>query len=102
MSVNRRQALLLTGATLLSGRAIWPELTVAAPTLLARKIPSSGEEIPVIGLGTSGALDVGDSADERAAVEQVLRAFFAGGATLIDTAPSYRRAEGVVGDLLAK
>lgn len=102
MSVNRRQALLLSGATLLSGRAVWPELSVAASTMLTRKIPSSGEAIPVIGLGTSGALDVGDSAEERAAVEQVLRAFFAGGATLIDTAPSYRRAEGVVGDLVAK
>jgi len=101
MSVDRRQVLLLTGAALLSGRAAWSESTAAASTMLTRKIPSSGEAIPVIGLGTSGAFDVGDSADERAAVEEVLRLFFAGGATLIDTAPSYRRAEGVIGDLVA-
>jgi len=102
MSVDRRQVLLLTGAALLSGRAAWSESTAAASTMLTRKIPSSGEAIPVIGLGTSGAFDVGDSADERAAVEEVLRLFFAGGATLIDTAPSYRRAEGVIGDLVAR
>lgn len=102
MPIDRRQAILLAGATLLSGRAAWSESTATASTMLTRKIPSTGEAIPVIGLGTSGAFDVGESADERAAVEEVLRLFFAGGATLIDTAPSYRRAEGVIGDLVAK
>lgn len=102
MSVDRRQALLLTGAALLSGRAAWSESTAAASTMLTRKIPSSGEAIPVIGLGTSGAFDVGESAVERAPLEEVLRLFFTSGATLIDTAPSYRRAEGVVGDLVAQ
>ena len=71
-------------------------------TTVTRKIPSSGEAVPVIGLGTSGAFDVGDTPAERADVEEVLKRFFAAGATLIDTAPSYGRAERVVGDLVAK
>ena len=37
-----------------------------------RKIPSSGEELPVIGLGTSGPFEVGDSSAERAPLQEVL------------------------------
>ena len=103
MPINRRHTLLLTGAALLSGPAAWTAPTESKPRpLLTRKIPSSGESVPVIGLGTSGAFDVGDTPAERAEVEEVLKRFFAAGATLIDTAPSYGRAERVVGDLVAK
>jgi diketogulonate reductase-like aldo/keto reductase len=101
MLIDRRDALLLTGAALLSGPAAWAQ-TDAKQRLLTRKIPSSGESVPVIGLGTSNALDVGETAEERAGVEGVLKRFFAAGATLIDTAPSYGRAEQVVGDLVTK
>src|SRR5688572_3678292 len=41
-------------------------------TLLTRAIPSSGEKIPVIGLGTSGSFEVGGDADERAPLREVL------------------------------
>jgi diketogulonate reductase-like aldo/keto reductase len=71
----------------------------AAP-LIARKIPSSGEEIPVLGLGTSGPFEVGASASERAPLKEVLGAFFEGGGRLIDTSPMYSTAEGVLGDLM--
>jgi len=102
MPIDRREALLLTGAALLSGPAAWAAPADAKQRLLTRKIPSSGESLPVIGLGTSGAFDVGETASERAGVVEVLKRFFTAGATLIDTAPSYGRAEGVVGDLVAK
>ena len=102
MRINRRQTLLLAGAALVSGPAAWAAPTESKGRLLTRKIPSSGESVPVIGLGTSGAFDVGATPAERAEVEEVLKRFFAAGATLIDTAPSYGRAEGVVGDLVAK
>src|SRR4030095_6883603 len=109
MLIDRREALLLAGATLLSGPSPWAAEPAqpAAPTqpkprLITRKIPSSGEAVPVIGLGTSGAFDVGENAEERSDVEEVLKRFFAAGATLIDTAPAYGRAEAVVGDLVAK
>ncbi len=71
----------------------------AAP-LLTRRIPSTGEPIPVIGLGTSGPFEVGNSPAERAPLEEVLGAFFAAGARLIDTSPMYSTAEGVLGELL--
>lgn len=102
MLIDRRHALLLTGAALVSGSAAAAAPTESKPRLLTRKIPSSGESVPVIGLGTSGAFNVGDTPSERAGVEEVLKRFFAAGATLIDTAPSYGRAEGVVGDLVTK
>ena len=69
-----------------------------APIL--RRIPSSGEEIPVIGLGTSGPFEVGEAADARAPLREVLEALFAAGSRLIDTSPMYSTAETVLGDLL--
>ncbi|WP_301102108.1 aldo/keto reductase [Propionivibrio sp.] len=79
-----------------------PELSAwAAESLLTRVIPSSGEQLPVIGLGTSIVFDVGDDAAQRSERRAVLQAMLAGGGRLIDTAPSYGTAEGVVGDLVA-
>jgi aryl-alcohol dehydrogenase-like predicted oxidoreductase len=72
--------------------------SAAAPIL--RKIPSSGEELPVIGLGTSGPFEVGDLAAERAPLQEVLAQFFASGGRLIDTSPMYSTAERVLGELL--
>ncbi len=70
----------------------------AGPIL--RRIPSSGEELPVIGLGTSQTFEVGAGSAARAPLGQVLEAFFAGGGRLIDTSPMYSTAEAVLGDLL--
>jgi aryl-alcohol dehydrogenase-like predicted oxidoreductase len=70
--------------------------------VLERRIPSSGETLPVIGLGTSGPFEVGTGAAERAPLAQVLTAFFAAGARLIDTSPMYSTAERVLGELLSE
>jgi diketogulonate reductase-like aldo/keto reductase len=99
--VNRRELLdagvkLIAAATLNSGAAADSD---AAP-LIRRKIPSSGEELPVIGLGTSGPFEVDASGARRAPLREVLAAFFAGGGRLIDTSPMYSTAQGVLGDLL--
>lgn len=74
----------------------------AGNAVIVRKIPSSGEELPLIGLGSSGAFEVGDSAEERAPLAAVLTAFFAAGGRLIDTSPMYSTAERVLGDLLSR
>ena len=66
-----------------------------------RKIPATGEELPVIGCGTWQTFDVGASPAERAPLAEVLRALFDAGGTAIDSSPMYGRAEGVVGDVLA-
>jgi diketogulonate reductase-like aldo/keto reductase len=78
------------------------EFLVPSGPLLTRKIPSTGEAIPAIGLGTSGPFEVGAGLAERAPLREVLQAFFLGGATLIDTSPMYSTAEAVLGDLLTQ
>jgi diketogulonate reductase-like aldo/keto reductase len=72
----------------------------AAGPLLTRKIPSSGEALPALGLGTSGPFEVGNAPKEREPLKEVLSAFFAAGGRLIDTSPMYSTAEAVLGDLL--
>jgi aryl-alcohol dehydrogenase-like predicted oxidoreductase len=68
--------------------------------LIRRRIPSSGETLPAIGLGTSGPFEVGADESARAPLREVLQAFFVAGAALIDTSPMYSTAEAVLGDLL--
>jgi diketogulonate reductase-like aldo/keto reductase len=72
------------------------------PSMLTRKIPSSGESLPVVGVGTSGAFEVGETPAERAPIEDVMRTLVEGGGRLVDTSPMYGKAEGVVGDVAAK
>jgi diketogulonate reductase-like aldo/keto reductase len=67
----------------------------------ARKIPRTGEELPVIGLGTWQTFDVGTASSVREPLAEVLRRFFAAGGRVIDSSPMYGRAESVVGDLVA-
>jgi diketogulonate reductase-like aldo/keto reductase len=70
--------------------------------MIARQIPSSGEAVPVVGLGTWQTFDVGTGAAERAALQKVLGAFAAaGGSPMVDTSPMYGNAETVLGDLMA-
>src|ERR1700722_818235 len=70
--------------------------------MISRVIPSSGEAMPVIGLGTSQVFDVGVDVRARQPLRQVLRAFVDAGGSMIDTSPMYGRAEGVTGDLVAE
>ena len=76
--------------------------TMPAGPILTKAIPSSGESIPVIGLGTSRTFDVGSTAAELQPLEEVLKAFAAVGGKLIDSSPMYGNAEQVVGELSAK
>ncbi|MDA0226190.1 MAG: aldo/keto reductase [Proteobacteria bacterium] len=71
-------------------------------TLHTRPIPSSGEPLPVIGLGTWQSFDVGTDTAARAPLAEVLRLFVAAGGRVIDSSPMYGRAEAVVGDLVAQ
>ena len=96
--MNRRQALQAAAYAALTTLLHRPGL--AAAQHLTRPIPSSGELLPVIGLGTSRTFDAGDDVVRRAALEAVLSDFFAGGGTVIDSSPMYGTAEKVVGDLV--
>ena len=70
--------------------------------MLRRPIPSTGELVPAIGMGTSGSFQIPAGSPEYDALKEVLKRFFAGGATLIDTAPTYGNAEDNLGPLLAE
>ena len=70
--------------------------------MLTRPIPSSGEMMPVIGLGTWRAFDVGTDETTRLPLREVLQILLDAGGRIIDSSPMYGRAEAVTGDLLAK
>jgi diketogulonate reductase-like aldo/keto reductase len=90
----------LRGLAVAAATPLIPAAAWAAPeALITKRIPSTGEAIPVIGLGTARSFDA-PPGPERAALGPVLQAFFAAGGTLIDSAPSYGAAEEVVGELL--
>jgi aryl-alcohol dehydrogenase-like predicted oxidoreductase len=86
---RKRRALLLAAAG-----ALAPAYAQRA-TLLRKKIPASGEEIPVVGLGTARRYERPEPGQR-----ETLARFVALGGTVIDTAPVYGEAETVLGDLL--
>jgi len=69
--------------------------------MLTRAIPSSGEKLPVIGLGTWQAFDVELSSENRTGLLEVLSLFVKFEGRVIDTSPMYGRAEAVIGELTA-
>jgi diketogulonate reductase-like aldo/keto reductase len=71
----------------------------AARETTTKPIPSTGERVPVIGLGTSRTFNA-PAGDARAALKPVLQAFFDRGGILIDSSPMYGAAEETVGELL--
>ncbi|MDH4031295.1 MAG: aldo/keto reductase [Chromatiales bacterium] len=100
-SLDRRTVLKLMLAT--AGAGVLRNLLAddAGDTIRVRQIPSSGEDLPVIGLGTAHVFDVGQSVEERAPLAEVLRLLTRSGGRVIDTSPMYGRAERIVGDLVA-
>jgi aryl-alcohol dehydrogenase-like predicted oxidoreductase len=68
----------------------------------AREIPSTGERLPVIGLGTWRGFDVAPSRDRYRELPAVLDALFDAGGRVIDSSPMYGRAERTIGELLAE
>ena len=77
-----------------------PLAAFSSVPMLKKKIPSSGEKIPVIGMGSSRTFDVSDNQQARVNLTKVLQTFFDLGGTVIDTSPMYGSSEQVLGDLL--
>src|SRR4029078_11683126 len=69
----------------------------APAAILKKSIPSTGEQIPALGLGPWITFKVGGEEKLRAARAQVMQTFFDRGGTLIDSSPMYGSSEGVVG-----
>lgn len=103
VAVPNRRAVL----ALLAGAGIAPLLrsadAVGQPRpVLTRAIPSTGEAVPAVGLGTWITFNVGDDPVARDACAEVMRAFFAAGGRLIDSSPMYGSSQEVIGYGLAK
>lgn len=97
-SLSRRDWLRLV----LGAATLWAsDVNPAAESQIRRPIPKSGEQIPVIGLGTYQSFDVGAAEKERAPLSEVLRRFVELGASVVDSSPMYGASEDVIGDLSA-
>jgi diketogulonate reductase-like aldo/keto reductase len=93
--MTRRDTFRLMAGGLAAGRASAAETATA---MTARPIPSTGEKLPVIGMGTWQTFDVADPAP----LEEVLRVFSELGGKLLDSSPMYGKSEQVAGDLMEK
>jgi diketogulonate reductase-like aldo/keto reductase len=101
--MTRRHALRVLGtsaAALACG--FRPSFAATPAPIGSRKIPATGESLPVIGLGTWQTFDRASSPGALRPVEEVLSTFVELGGRVIDSSPMYGRAEEVVGDLSAK
>lgn len=104
MDLSRRDTLRVFGATAagaLLGASGASEAGASEEPML-RAIPSSGERIPAIGLGTYSTFDVDASAEARAPLEELLARFAERGGRVVDSSPMYGRSEEVVGAVAAK
>ena len=77
------------------------EILMPIAAMLTRLIPSIGEAMPVVGLGTWQTFDIGDDSAERDERREVLEILFQAGGRMIDSSPMYGRAEAAVGRLLS-
>ena len=82
--------------------AAFPASGVNAPAIAMRAIPSTGEKIPVVGLGTWITFNVGDDSVLRDECAAVVQAFFEAGGTVIDSSPMYGSSQSVVGYALER
>jgi aryl-alcohol dehydrogenase-like predicted oxidoreductase len=100
MSLNRRELLkvgLCAGASVLlrsGGLLAQPE------PLIQKKIPSTGETIPIIGVGTARRYEEITTETAKAPLRDTLRQFKELGGKVIDSSPTYGTAEAIVGELI--
>jgi len=101
-----RRAVLQLGATMMAAPLALGDtgspLSTSAGTepLITRPIPSTGEQIPVIGMGTSRTFDTENDTESLAQLTLVMELFFAAKGAVIDSSPMYGKAESRVGDIL--
>jgi len=102
--VNRREWLKLSAAAAAGAGAALsfnPRLleAIASRDLITRAIPSTGERLPIVGLGSSATFSQVARSEDVTALRGVLSALIEGGGTVFDTAPSYGASEAVAGDI---
>jgi aryl-alcohol dehydrogenase-like predicted oxidoreductase len=100
MDMHRRtiiKAGLGLGAAMLVPKSV---ISAQSEPLIQKKIPSTGETIPIIGIGTARRYEEVKNDAEKAPLRETVRQFQALGGKVIDTSPSYGTAEAVVGELV--
>jgi diketogulonate reductase-like aldo/keto reductase len=97
-----RRALIGAMAAGAAGLLLRPLAGVAQASPITRPIPSTGEQLPVIGLGTWITFNVGEDAELREECTAVMRAFFRAGGRMIDSSPMYGSSQEVIGHGLAR
>lgn len=97
MSVSRRAVIAAAALA-----PLVPRFALGADPLIRRPIPSTGEMIPAIGIGTSRRYEVEPTPEKVAPLKDAVRTFVSLGGSVIDTAPSYGSAEDVLGVILAE
>lgn len=100
--MTRRHFLKSTAATSLLCSLAPGYLAAADSGVIKKVIPSTGERLSVIGLGTSRTFDVDSTAAAKSPLLEVMQAFFDNDGQLIDSSPMYGSAEAVTGALLEK
>ncbi len=100
MTISRRELLRLgAGAGLIAAAGNWQPLLAETKTRITTTIPSSGEQLPAVGIGTRDYRSNSDVA-EMQRFRQTLEVFHSSGGRVIDTSPNYGNAESVIGGLL--
>ncbi len=94
---NRRDVI---GASLALGLAPSISWSATEQSMLTRRIPASGEDLPVVGLGTYNVFDVDSTPKEIEIRRQIVDLLTNSGGSLLDTSPMYRRSEKVIGDVI--
>src|SRR5687768_3839646 len=94
----RRRAI----AAVLSSALPWSAAHAAEGPVATRPIPSSGERLPIVGIGTAVIFDYQNDPAKQAARKEVISTLIAGGGRLIDTAAGYGAAEERVGEIVAE
>ena len=98
--MTRRDSLRIFSAAAVAGPAATFAQEPAASPMITRAIPSTGEKLPVIGMGTWQTFDV--RPDETAPLEEVLKAFVELGGKVLDSSPMYGNSEEIAGQMIGK
>ncbi|MGB7453647.1 MAG: aldo/keto reductase [Lysobacterales bacterium] len=100
MNISRRRLLSISaGAGLIAATGHWRPLLADTKTRVMTTIPSSGEQLPAVGIGTRDFRSTAN-ADDMRRFRETLEVFHASGGRVIDTSPNYGEAETVIGGLL--
>ena len=100
ININRRQFIRLAGA--LGASCLLPADAFATSKVIHKTIAKTGEQLPVIGMGTSRTFDAAGNAGLLKQLEQVTQTFFDMGGGMIDSSPMYGSSQQVIGQLLPK